>query len=232
MLATLGVTHMPDTADPKTADAAPADPRVRRSKDAVLAQTYALLSEMGIGGVSVDEVSRRSGVAKTTIYRHWPSRAALLLDACSQLGTMPPAPDTGSPVGDLQALASQLAGELRSARWAVVLPSIIDAAERDADLAQLHGELHAQLVEPFLGAATRAQQSGDLDPGQNPADVVAAVLGPLFYRRWFTRQTLDPQFVEAVVNTAVTRRVTTSPTAQTQPAGARAQRPPPAAPPA
>lgn len=201
---TLGVKDMSDPADPATADR-----RVRRSKDAVLAQTYTLLSEVGIGGVSVDEVSRRSGVAKTTIYRHWPSRAALLLDACSQLGTRPPLPDTGSPIGDLQALASQLAGELTSARWAAVLPSIIDAAERDADLAQLHAELHAHLVEPFLAAATRGQQRGDLDPGQSPPDVVAAVMGPLFYRRWFSRQALDQQFVEAVVDAAVGRRVTT-----------------------
>jgi len=189
---------VPDTADPRATDK-----RVQRSKDAVLAQTYALLSEAGIGGVSVDEVSRRSGVAKTTIYRHWPSRAALLLDACSRLGTPMAAPAGGSPIGDLQALANHLAGELQSARWAAVLPSIIDAAERDDDLAQLHAELHANLVAPFLAAATRAQQHGDLDRDQNAADLVAAIVGPLFYRRWFSRQALDQQFVDTVVHTAV-----------------------------
>ena len=53
------------------------------------------------GGVSVDEVCRRSGVAKTTIYRHWPSRESLLLDTCSQLSTRPPVPDTGKLRTDL-----------------------------------------------------------------------------------------------------------------------------------
>ena len=43
----------------------------------MLAETYRLLAEGGIGGVSIDEIARRTGVAKTTIYRHWPSRAAL-----------------------------------------------------------------------------------------------------------------------------------------------------------
>jgi len=181
---------------------------VQRSKDAVLAQTYALLSEAGIGGVSVDEVSRRSGVAKTTIYRHSPSRAALLLDACSRLGTPMAAPDSGNPVDDLRVLASHLAGELQSARWAAVLPSIVDAAERDDDLAQLHAELHADLVEPFVAAVTRAQQHGDLDRDQSPADLVAAIVGPLFYRRWFSQQALDQQFVDIVVHTAVAPHVT------------------------
>jgi len=57
---------------------------LRRSKEAVmaasLAAAYELLTEFGLSGVSIDEVSRRSGVAKTTIYRHWPSRTALLFD--------------------------------------------------------------------------------------------------------------------------------------------------------
>src|SRR5271157_53993 len=62
------------------------DERVRKSKEAVLATTHQLMSEAGLGGVSIDAVSKRSGVAKTTIYRHWPSRSALLLDACSKMG--------------------------------------------------------------------------------------------------------------------------------------------------
>jgi AcrR family transcriptional regulator len=94
-----------------------ADERVRRSKQAVLATTYQLLTEAGISGLSVDEVARRSGVAKTTIYRHWPSRSALVLDACSKLGAKREAPDTGTLHGDLTALTSDLAHRLKTARW-------------------------------------------------------------------------------------------------------------------
>jgi AcrR family transcriptional regulator len=45
-------------------------------KAASLAAAYELLTEAGLSGVSFDEVSRRSGVAKTTIYRYWPTRSA------------------------------------------------------------------------------------------------------------------------------------------------------------
>src|SRR5258707_15817170 len=97
------------------------DERVRRSKEAVLAATSELLSEAGLGGVSVDAVSKRSGVAKTTIYRHWPSRTALLLEAGAKMGSRPEAPDTGSLRGDLTVLAMYLPGQLRSAGLATAL---------------------------------------------------------------------------------------------------------------
>lgn len=177
----------------------PTDKRVQRSKGAVLAETYKLLSEGGIGGVSIDEVSRRSGVSKTTIYRHWPSRTALLLEACSKIGTTPEVPDTGSLEGDVAMLAARLAVELRSARWPAVLPSIIDAAERDPELAQLHATLHAGLMEPFFAVTDRAKARGELEPGQKVSDVVAAIVGPFFYRRWFSREPIDDPFVKSVV---------------------------------
>ena len=180
-----------------------ADKRVQRSKAAVLAQTYELLSEGGIGGVSIDEVSRRSGVSKTTIYRHWPSRAALLLEACSTIGVAPQVPDTGSFAGDLSILAVQFADELRSARWAAVLPSIIDAAEREPELAQLHAVLHARLMSPFAVVTERARGRGEVAPGREAADVAASIAGPLFYRRWFSREHIDELFVRRVVQRAI-----------------------------
>jgi AcrR family transcriptional regulator len=179
------------------------DRRVQRSRAAVLAQTYELLSESGIGGVSIDEVSRRSGVAKTTIYRHWPSRAALLVEACSTIRTAPQPPDTGSLAHDLTALAVQLAEQLRTAKWATVLPSIIDAAEREPDLAQLHAGLHAQLMSPFALAIERARARGESTPQREPAEVAASIAGPLFYRRWFSREPLDEPFVKRIVTDAI-----------------------------
>jgi AcrR family transcriptional regulator len=181
------------------------DRRVQRSKAAVLAQTYELLSAGGIGGVSIDEVSRRSGVSKTTIYRHWPSRAALLLEACSTIGSAPPIPDTGSFAGDLAALTQELAEQLRTARWATVLPSIVDAAEREPELAGLHADLHARLMAPFVTVTERARATGELPSDREPADLVAAVTGPLFYRRWFSREPLDTTFVQRIVQDTLDR---------------------------
>lgn len=80
-----------------------------------------------------------------------------------------------------------------------MLPSIIDAAERDPDVAEVQAALQAQFSTPFLLAAERAQARGELPPCRRPAQVVASVMGPLFYRRWFSKEPIDPDFVEDVV---------------------------------
>jgi AcrR family transcriptional regulator len=179
----------------------------RRSKEAVvaatLAATYELLSETGLGGVSVDEVSRRSGVAKTTIYRHWATRSALLLDACSQLTARPPAPDRGSLEADLTELALVVAHRLHAGRWSSVIPSVIDAAERDPEIAELHSRLHAGMMSAFRTVVARARERGEIGAERDPAEITASIAGPLFYRRWFSREPLDEDFVRGVVKRAI-----------------------------
>lgn len=179
------------------------DKRVGRSREVILAEAYRLLTEGGIGGVSIDKIARRSGVAKTTVYRHWPSRGALLLDACSRLGGAGEAPDTGTLGGDLTVLLHGLAAALASPGWPTVLPSIIDAAERDPEIAAVHAALHATMTTPIHQTIQRGLVRGELPADRDVATVVAAVTGPLFYRRWFSREPIDDAFVTAVVQAAL-----------------------------
>jgi AcrR family transcriptional regulator len=179
------------------------DERVRRSKHAVLAATFELLGETGLAGVSVDAVSERSGVAKTTIYRHWPSRAALLIDACAKMSAKREPPQTGSLAGDVAALMKDLAHRLQTARFAATLPSVIDAAERDREIARVHAQLHAGLISAFRSVIEDGQRRGELPRDREPTAIVAMLLGPLFYRRWFSREPLDGQFVKAVIENAL-----------------------------
>jgi AcrR family transcriptional regulator len=142
-------------------------------------------------------------VSKTTIYRHWPSRSALMIDACSRLGSASPAPDAGTLRADLNALVTQLADQLQSAAWASVYPSIIDEAERDPEIAALQAGLHKAFMEPFHVVVERARDRGEV-PREKPAtDVIAAVVGPLFYRRWFSKEAIDERFTEAIIDAAV-----------------------------
>ena len=194
----------------KTREAARAPEKrepLRRSKEAVenatLAATYELLTETGLGGVSVDEVSRRSGVAKTTIYRHWPTRSALLLEACLQFAPRLQPPNTGTLRGDLTAIALTIAQRLANSRWSTALPSVIDAAERDPDIAELQSRQHAGMMAAFGAIATRAKERGELAEAYDASELTAAIAGPLFYRRWFSRQKLDERFVRRVVERAL-----------------------------
>jgi AcrR family transcriptional regulator len=190
------VPGAPANAEP---DSKALDVRVRRSRDTVLGVTAELLFERGLAGASVDEISRRSGVAKTTIYRHWPTRGDLLRDACSNIGTPLDVPDTGSFEGDATALLTSLTHLLRSAKWTSVLPSVIDAAERDPDIAAMYSRLQEGYSAPLEFIIQRAMRSGELPKTTDSALLVAALTGPLFYRRWFSREPLTSAFAKQIV---------------------------------
>jgi AcrR family transcriptional regulator len=179
------------------------DRRVERSRHAVLTATFELLYEGGVGGFSVDEVARRSGVAKTTIYRHWPTREALVIDACSQISAEQDIPDAGSLHGDLKAILTNIAHQLQTANWSSVLPSIIDIAEREPGFADIHSRIQHGHAAPLRQVLERAINNDELSASADLSTIAAALLGPLFYRRWFSREPIDDQFVETIINLAI-----------------------------
>ena len=85
------------------------DPRVTRTKEHVLAVAGDLLADEGRQGFSIDAVAKRSGVARTTIYRHWPELGDLLFDTFRAMGHVVPIVETGSVRDDLVALYGALA---------------------------------------------------------------------------------------------------------------------------
>jgi AcrR family transcriptional regulator len=177
------------------------DPRVALSRERVLAATLELLTETGLGGVTIDDISKRSGVAKTTIYRHWPDRSAIVIDACLRMtdGDEEP-PDTGSLEGDVRAILTDLARMLATARWSSILPSIVDAAERDPDIAELHSRLQRWHAAPLRAALERAAARGEIPPEADLSGIAAALRGPLYFRRWFSREPIDDSFVDLIVH--------------------------------
>jgi AcrR family transcriptional regulator len=180
-----------------------ADKRVERSKANVLAETYRQLVKSGIAAVSIDEISRNCGISKTTIYRHWPTRAALLIDACSRLGGAPDTPDTGTLKGDARVLLTHLAQQLQTENWSSVYPSIIDAAERDSEIAILQAALHRAFMTPFEVVLDRAKTKGEISSRQSTSDLVATLVGPFFFHRWFSKQEIDKRFVNAIIDIVV-----------------------------
>ena len=183
-----------------------------------MATTYELLSEEGLAGVTVDAVARRSGVAKTTIYRHWPSREALLLDVCAQLGPHFEIPDAGSFPKDLRALAERVVDQLLAGPYAAILLSLMDAAERNPDLAALLAAAQSKLVEAVRIILARARARGELRRLPDPSNVAALIVGPLLYRRLFSHEPLSAAFFGLVVENAVR---TTGATREAVPHGRR-----------
>lgn len=180
------------------------DKRVERSRAAVMSACQELVCQRGVGGVSVEGVAELSGVAKTTIYRHWPSREALLADTLCSLSAPPEIVPGVSVRSDLEGVLRWLATSLVHERWPVVLPSVLDAATRDPELARAHRQLRLERRAPLTDALARAVARGELPAGLDVERAVDLLAGPLFYRRLLGERPADePGFVEAVVDGAL-----------------------------
>jgi AcrR family transcriptional regulator len=180
------------------------DPRVVVSRERVLTTTLDLLTEAGLDDLTIDDISRRSGVAKTTIYRHWPNRSALVIDACSRMvDSEEPPPDTGSLEGDVRAILTKIAELLGTARWSSIVPSIVDVAEHNPAFADIHGRIQRGHAAPLRAALDRAALRGEIPSGADRDAMTAALLGPLFYRRWFSREPIDAKVLDTIIRSSV-----------------------------
>ena len=176
------------------------DPRVTRSRTAVIAATLDLLAERGITATTIEAVAERSRVAKTTIYRQWDGQPALVLDAIGTILHTPADPDTGTLRGDLLDLLGGLTDALTTSPAAGLMPALIDAAERDPAFAALHHREATQRHQVVHTAIARGIDRGELPPGTDPAEVLDMVTGPVFYRRLVSSGTVDRAFAQRVVD--------------------------------
>jgi AcrR family transcriptional regulator len=179
------------------------DPRVARSRAAVLEATLDLLAEEGAEGCTIEAIAGRSGVAKTTIYRHWPSRAALVIDAVRSLMEDPSAvPDTGDVRSDVAAIVGDLGERLRSGHLADVAPALFAAVDADPQLAELMDVYVHARREPMRTVLRRGIERGQLSADVDVELVIDLLAGPLFYRRLVTRRPGDPGYVRALIDVA------------------------------
>ena len=178
------------------------DPRIERSRDHVLAATIDLLREVGYGSLTIEAVAARSGVAKSTIYRHWSSKAGLVADAFLKAYERVPVPPPG-PVRDrVVALLSDLADSVlvRERRLACLLPALIDAAERSEDIAALSCRLSEMSSAPLVQVLDDAVEQGELPPGTDTGVLADALVGPILLCRLLHRPYVEPDEVPALVD--------------------------------
>ncbi|NVI92347.1 TetR/AcrR family transcriptional regulator [Actinomadura sp. BRA 177] len=175
-------------------------PRSERAEKAIIEATLDLLAEEpGVAGLSIEAVAARAGVGKTTIYRRWPSKDALILDALGAAKAPLPEPSGGSVRDDLVELARALTDE-RGSRYSRCFWNVIGGAEK-------HPELYARykrdIIEPRRDIVRRVLRRG-VENGELRADLdveaaMALLLGALVPRR--PRETYPDGHAEAVVGT-------------------------------
>ena len=194
--------------EPATAPARRPDRRAERSRQAILAATLQLLDHDGgdVGALTVEAVAARSGVAKTTIYRHWRDKWELALDAV--MIDMLPRFDEPADVGDtrkeLLTFVNSVVKMLTATPYGPAMQGLVSQIATDPELARVYRE---QVVQPRLTqlapVIARGIARGDLRPGTDVRLIHELLVGPIFYRLLLSGAPLDrglgPRLVDAIL---------------------------------
>ncbi|NUP29661.1 MAG: TetR/AcrR family transcriptional regulator [Nocardia sp.] len=177
-------------------------PKVRA---AVLAATVAELSDHGYAAFTVENVARRTGVHKTTVYRRWPDRDTLIAEALADsVAAEIPIPDTGSIDADLRSLARTLVGWITSpagrAVLAVMLPGTTGASAIPSDPVR---HVFRDRIRRALPVVTRAVARGELPARTDPAELVKALVAPIYLRVLITGEKVDERTADRAAAVAL-----------------------------
>jgi AcrR family transcriptional regulator len=183
----------------------PGRPRSAEVDQAIVAATVALFIELGYDGFSVEGVAARAGVSKATIYRRYPGKVELLLEAAAEIGrsVKGPIPDTGTLRGDLQALGRGYRRLLEDSDAGRAIPAMIVARRRDPELDHAHRGFIAERRAEAAGIVRRGVERGELPSDTDVDLVVDLVAGPLFYRILINGDELDDRYVDRLVDTVL-----------------------------
>jgi TetR/AcrR family transcriptional regulator of autoinduction and epiphytic fitness len=179
------------------------DSRVQRSKLLVRRAALEQLAEHGFAGFTIDAVARRSGVARTTIYRHWSSPVAMAVDALDALNRQPaPAGTAEPPLDRVSSLLLHLVEALNDPLRAGCLRALVDGAGRDPALRALLDEYSTRRGAALVAAVAAGVADGSFAQ-VDPETAAHALAGAVFYRALLTTQPPTPEVVERLVATVL-----------------------------
>ncbi|GAA4897266.1 TetR/AcrR family transcriptional regulator [Streptomyces coeruleoprunus] len=170
--------------------------------DALLQVTLELATEVGYAGLSIEAIARRAEVGKHTIYRRWPSKAALLLDALNRAWTTDlDYRDTGDLRHDLREQFLRSSSALAEAPIGPVYRAVIAEAQSDPALRAALDERFLRTVErSTLDRITRAQHTGELRADADLTFATEVLCGALYYRHLLTTRPIDEGSVDGLLD--------------------------------
>jgi AcrR family transcriptional regulator len=174
--------------------------RSERSHAAIVRATQELLVERGYRELTIEGVAARAGVGKQTIYRWWPSRAALVLEAyLAGSDALPPPRPRKSVREDVHALLVWLASVLAQPIGGRVLAGLVADLQHDPDLAEgYHRDVVPARRRHMLAALERGRERGEIRADADLEVAVDALHGAVFYRLLLSGAPLDDAFASLV----------------------------------
>jgi len=180
-------------------------PRSPEAREKILSATEGLLAEGGFQAVTMEAVAARAGVAKTTLYRWWPNRAAVALACVSE--RMAPIAEDGPAPSFRERFRRQLkaTNRLLNSPQGQAITALIGAKQTDPLLAEAYS---ARIARPRR-AQTRlllqqAIRAGEVAAGTDADEFLDAIYGPIYYRKIVSGEPVTDAFIDRIVDAAFT----------------------------
>jgi AcrR family transcriptional regulator len=187
---------------PRTQTRATGRPRSEKARQAILAATADLLDEIGFAATTIEAIAARAGSSKTTVYRWWPNRASLAMDAVmAEINPKLPFPDTGSAIEDFRRQVYTTARMLSKARH--TLMGVMGEVKDDPELGKAFREVY---LSPRRDGGRVALQRG-IDRGELRADLDDEILfdviyGAMYFRLVIGTGPVNREFTDQLVEQA------------------------------
>lgn len=177
-------------------------PRSEEAHQAILDATLELLVEVGFSALTVEGVAQRAGVGKATIYRRWPSKLPLVVEAFGQLPGFEDV-DTGNLAEDLKKMLRSYLQVFHSTPLSAVLPSLVGERSHNPELGRLYDPVSKERRQPLLRAFERAVERGEIPPDTDLDLAADLVVGPIAVTLFFKGGRLHPRMVGPMVDLAL-----------------------------
>ncbi len=181
--------------------ARPGRKRSEISRQAILAASIDIVHESGYSALSVEAIAKRAGTGKQTIYRWWPSKADVAMEALSDLAeSRLGASDHGNLADDMRAMMRANFGIATDPQIRGLLQGLMAEAQLDTEFAQRFRTIFLERRRRSLGRIlVRARDRGELAPKVPLNVLVDAVLGALWYRIVAIPAPLDEALAEHLI---------------------------------
>jgi AcrR family transcriptional regulator len=182
-------------------------PRSARSQKAIVAAAIEILLEQGLNSMSMDDVAKRAGVSKATIYRWWASKELLAMDALATEWALPaPSPDldTGGLRGDLLARLRPWLAQLNLKPYERIIAGLLAQTQTDPEFAKLYREhFVAPRRDETRMLLLRAIERGEIGADTNLEVTLDLLYGPIYHRLLHGHAPLNDGFAAQVVDAVI-----------------------------
>jgi AcrR family transcriptional regulator len=176
------------------------DPRINRTRTAVLDAGVALLFEGGTERITHAALAATTGMSRTTLYKHWPTRFELLSDICNQIEPHQTTELTGDARTDLVAMTMDVAASLRDPNARRAFSSLLAQAQSDPDALEVSNALAGNGLAEITRVLETAVSGGQIPSGIDSQEVAGRLLGPILFDALVTHRTTTEADIEAVVD--------------------------------